>query len=442
MSATNTIGRASWQTLLIAAMAVTQATWFVVRSRLAGAPLDAWLICVVVLTLAAGIGVASLRVGAIGGLRRRFIGARLRGSAALLALGGLTFVAEALLAVVRPTLGWDEPSVFEAAQMVARGGVVGLLDGYATNPWLALHHPPLGPILFGFAMRVPGHEVLGMRLLVAACAAVTVATAAWIARSLYDDRVARRTGLLLLACPLFVRIGAAAMNDMLVTCLATLGVAIALLLSRDREYGLGWLLGIVFAAGLLVKYTGVLVAPVVFAVLALHGKLVERRRALAQAAAISLVLGLVWIYVAHRIGVLQLQIRWFGLAAGVSTRTIIGPWSGLEALVAKLPSALGLYNLPLLVLGSAQLGRRGGKPAWVVVLWIVLVCVPLLLTLPDNRYFLPAFPAFAMVMALGLERLPDTCDEVLLLSLLLCLITLVYYSTLQTAAPAFLWRRG
>jgi len=61
------------------------------------------------------------------------------------------------------------------------------------------------------------------------------------------------------------------------------------------------------------------------------------------------------------------------------------------------------------------------------------------LTLPDNRYFLPAFPALAIVAARGLEGLPDGRTEAIVLALVLCATVVIYFLTIESTRRAFLF---
>ena len=60
--------------------------------------------------------------------------------------------------------------------------------------------------------------------------------------------------------------------------------------------------------------------------------------------------------------------------------------------------------------------------------------------MPDNRYFLPAYPAIAMLGAHGLSRLGAGRGRALLLAALLCAVTLAYYAQVDLAQRAFLFR--
>jgi hypothetical protein len=70
----------------------------------------------------------------------------------------------------------------------------------------------------------------------------------------------------------------------------------------------------------------------------------------------------------------------------------------------------------------------------------VLVFVPLLLTLPDNRYFMPAFPALMLLGARALLDRPRWAAQVLVLAWLLCALTLAFYAHIDLAERVFLFR--
>jgi hypothetical protein len=92
----------------------------------------------------------------------------------------------------------------------------------------------------------------------------------------------------------------------------------------------------------------------------------------------------------------------------------------LETIVTRLPSALGVYTLPLLLLGAASLWRNRQRADWFIFTWIALVWLALFLTLPDHRYFMLTFPALSILLARGLFSLRHTAPQVLLLALFYC----------------------
>jgi hypothetical protein len=92
---------------------------------------------------------------------------------------------------------------------------------------------------------------------------------------------------------------------------------------------------------------------------------------------------------------------------------------GLETIFSRLPSGLGVHHLPLVALGVILLLQRRSPSDVFVVIWPAVLAILLLLTLPDHRYFLSAFPAAALLMARGLRNLQMRADRVIVLSLLL-----------------------
>jgi succinate-acetate transporter protein len=76
--------------------------------------------------------------------------------------------------------------------------------------------------------------------------------------------------------------------------------------------------------------------------------------------------------------------------------------------LTRLPSGLGAYSLPLILLGLWQLVSRSPRKSsdWYVLLWIAMTSFLIILTLPDHRYFMVIFPALAIAMARWLETQP------------------------------------
>jgi 4-amino-4-deoxy-L-arabinose transferase-like glycosyltransferase len=329
--------------------------------------------------------------------------------------------------------------VLWASRTFARGGFAELLGAYRESTWLAQRHPPLGPAVFGSALWALGDSPFAIRLVTAAFAATTAGATAFIARALYGDAVARRAGWLLVTFPLFVRLGGAVMTDVVVTCLMVVAIALALDRARHGGRNAGVWLGLLLGAAVLVKYTAVLAVPVVVAAYAFHGALLRRRSELLVALLVLALPFLAWIGVAYAIGTLSKQIEWLSRVAGVSLRGVAGGFSAKEILLTKLPSGVGLYNVPWLAFGAVAMWRRGALAAGWLVAWALLVCVPLLLTLPDNRYFLPAFPVFAIVGALGVERIFARPERALWLALLLGAVTVVFYAVMPDRDPVFLF---
>jgi hypothetical protein len=91
---------------------------------------------------------------------------------------------------------------------------------------------------------------------------------------------------------------------------------------------------------------------------------------------------------------------------------------GLESLFTRIPSSLGVYHVPLILVGLLYLIKKRKEVDLVLLLWIGGVSAGLLLTLPAHRYFLPIFPAIAIAVACLLLRFPNYAERAILLSLL------------------------
>lgn len=313
--------------------------------------------------------------------------------------------------------GWpDEPSVFAAARIIAEQGVTTFFAHYAQIPWLGTQHPPLALLVYGAALSLFGVHLLVIRLVSLGLSVATLLLTYRLASRLYD----RRTGLLaagcLLAAPFFFRIGTSALSDMPVTFCFVWAVSILLALLETPTYRRAVGLGLCIGAGLLCRYTMVFF----YLLLGSYGLMVAAsRRLLPQlilATLISASILALWLGYAAHLGVLAGQWEKITEYAGFLMVADTGKEWLLGSLLFRVPSGLGPYNLPLLFLGGWQMMRHRGQADWYVLLWIAAVFVPLMLTLPGPRYFLPAFPALAIVMARGLEEVSEKKEQLLLLA--------------------------
>lgn len=110
----------------------------------------------------------------------------------------------------------------------------------------------------------------------------------------------------------------------------------------------------------------------------------------------------------------------------------------LETLATRLPSGLGVYTLPLILLGLWQVLRSRNRTDWFLVLWIALIWLPLLITLPDHRYFMLSFPALALVMAREVRRSPGNALLLVLLCLVFCGVSLFLFVDWERQSHVFL----
>ncbi|MEW6271274.1 MAG: glycosyltransferase family 39 protein [Thermodesulfobacteriota bacterium] len=423
--------------LLLLAMALLQAVFLVVRARPYGGEAYPLVAALAAAGFVAALAIALLPEAAAESLH----GLLLRGAAtrrrALALLTAITLAVGVATVFTQQEPSWDEKWVLWAAEVYARGGAQELFARYGENPWLGPQHPPLVPMLYGTLADLVGPRLKALRLLnlVFGCGAVAVTYL--ILEQLYDRATALVAGLVLLASPLFVRIASAATNDMPLTFVFLLALLLALRLVRSRRDALAVALGLVIGVGLLVKYTMLLVFPVLLGLGVAFACMPLLRRHAPVVLAISFALLLLWLDHAYESGILAAQGERFVRLATVSSRS---PGWALDSIVTKTPSALGVYVVPWVLLGAVDAVRRRRAEDAFVLAWIGLVSIPLVLTLPDNRYFLPAFPAFALLAARALLARPAWTVPALTLAWVLCGLTLAFYARIDLAQKVFLFR--
>ncbi len=422
--------------LQLAGMAALEVAFLVVRARPYGAAAHALLALTLALTVTAAGAVAFAPWQPGDRLLAWLTHAAASRPRAVAVLLLATLVVGGLGVVTQQVFSWDERAVLQTAELVASEGVHGLFAHYNENAWLGPQHPPLVPLLYGAVSYAFGVHLKLLRVVNLLFGCGTVVLAFLVLERLYDRRRALVAALLLLASPLFVRIASAATNDMPLMFLFVAALLVALHLERSERDGVAVLLGTVIGLGLLVKYTMLLVFPVLVALAWQLGRLPLARRHAPVVLAVALAFLLVWLDQAYAIGVLGAQQRRLGHLAGVATRN---PRWAYDAIVSKAPAALGVYLVPWVICGAlAALWRRTLEEAF-ALWWIVLVFVPLLLTLPDNRYFLPAYPALVVLGASALLARPRVAGRALLLAWLLCAVSLLFYARIDLAQKAFLF---
>ena len=354
----------------------------------------------------------------------------------LLLLGLLIGVALILFASQQRVWAFDEEGNLRAAAAVANEGVGALFENYDRRPWLGKQHPPLVPIIYGLAMKLLGTSQLAGRAVTAVFALGTGWLTYLIGRRLFDRQTALLGALLLFSFPLVFRLGAAAMVETPLTFFFTLTVLLALRLAERPSAGRLLMVGLAIGAGLLSKYTMVFVLPLVFGIITVQGSLKQAVRYFGAMALIGAVLLVSWLLFANQLDILQRQFATIWEYAGLVLTNEYGRRVLFETVTNRLPSGLGVYNLPFLALGGLFVINRRRKVDWILLFWILSVWLPLSLTLPDHRYFLPSFPAVALVAALGLQQVPQTARG-LLLALLLAASTLYLYVDWVRAAELF-----
>lgn len=313
-----------------------------------------------------------------------------------------------------------EISVFKASQIVTREGVGAFFLQYSRAPWLGIQHPPLVPLTYGLIMRFLGEEILVLRLVTVIFSTGTIVVVYFLGKELYNREIGFLASMSFLAFPYFFRVGAAASNDMQVTFFFSLSLLLILRLQRKASYRVASATGVLIGIGLLSKYTMVFIYPVIGGIFFIFGSLNRLKVHMGLLTLMSVSILSMWGLLAYHLGVFEIQRESLTYFAGSVSLTSWGKVMLLELLSTRLPSALGPYTLPMLVLGGVCLLQRREQADKIIMTWITSVFLAVFLTLPDARYCMPAFPALAIVIAHGLYRVPQNVEKILLLLLASC----------------------
>ncbi|MBV7334380.1 glycosyltransferase family 39 protein [Chloroflexi bacterium TSY] len=393
----------------------------------------------------------------------------------------------------------DEMFLIVAVERLNRQGIANFFADYAQMTWLGVQHPPLSVLGPGGALYLIGGDVLMItRALSGLLGMATVVCTYLIARHLYDRQTAILAAFLLFTIRNFYIFNITASNDIYVTFFFSLTILLLLQVNNTAENlsiaNMWWLLaaGVALGLGLLSKYTMVLaylLLPAIiwwpFSVGSSNEKRIDpskneckednthflllgvKRMALVVVVSLLFLGG--WLWQLNQIGLLQRQseqiLFYVGLApqpslmfeAGVneeieeeatSSTTLDTddhwlPWRTrylLNAVSFRIPSAIGLYNLPLIAVGLWIYLTQRNRPQVMrangfILLWIAIIFLPFLLTLPDPRYFMPSFPALAILMAHGVRTIGKESFRIVTLALLLSLSSLWVYTDFNQAQP-------
>ena len=328
---------------------------------------------------------------------------------------------------------WDERGILGAARLIAAGGPGGLAHAYRDNAWLGPQHPPLGPLVYACAWRLGATTPTALRWLSVLVASGALLAAWRVLSRFLEGPTAVVATALLLTSPLVVRVGSAVGNDGLLLLLFWLALVCGLRLVEAPSKGRAAVLGLVLLLGALTKYTMIFIAPLLPILPWATGRRWPRPTHLAITVSIA-ASSAGWLLAMDHLGILERQVS--TLAGIASTSAHAWRWAAISVLVS-LPSAAGIYSVPVLLQGLAHLRpRRARGEAWLAV-WILAVALPVSLTLPTNRFFLPAFPAISAISALGLERGFASDDRVRAALLLgsFCAVTLLYYASADLRIP-------
>jgi 4-amino-4-deoxy-L-arabinose transferase-like glycosyltransferase len=364
----------------------------------------------------------------------------------------------------------DEEQSYYAAKTIVQQGFKVFFEKYPQNEYLANNHPPLMPILYAGMMKLLGISYTSMRLLAFFFLCGLLIAMYGVGSNLFDHSTGLLSSVLLFTFPLIPRLGTAAMLDIPMTFFFLLSIWLFLILlkwsispqksstvtnsvnSHSRKF-LPYLiavgLGFTMALSALTRYTGLLVLPVVclFLLLTIPRGETSRTRVgwrfflqFGIAFAVFCILFAIWMLISHRMGLtIPMVSRIFPIglnlnnpASQVTIVSLPPGWiffSGeakgwiLNILLTRLPSAIGVYHFPaLLVAGLTAFQRQ--KPiemrlrSLILLGWVAVVFLAIILTLPDHRYFMPAFPALALLIAAWLKDRPKFGIRYTMLSIL------------------------
>jgi 4-amino-4-deoxy-L-arabinose transferase-like glycosyltransferase len=341
--------------------------------------------------------------------------------------------------------GADEQSSLRAANIIASEGIVA---AYQRVGWLSQQHPPLFSIIFALTLKLPGPDLLLIRLVSVFFLAGTLVVTYFLGRELYSREIGYFASVLLLSFPLVIRLSATAMMDIQLTFFFSLALLLLLRLSRKPSYWLAGVAGVVIGLGLLTKYIMILIFVVLFFYFLLVKSFQTIKSYLLVVTLVSMSIFAMWLLYANHMGILSRQsqkiLNFVGsyhvvrnLVENTQETSSTPPAAieeespdpqdlmqkgifrlGLETLVTRIPSSFGVYHAPLVIFGLLYLIKRRKLADLILLLWIGGVSASLFLSLPDHRYFLPIFPAIAIAIAHLLLRFPDYAERAVLLSLL------------------------
>jgi 4-amino-4-deoxy-L-arabinose transferase-like glycosyltransferase len=340
----------------------------------------------------------------------------------------------------------DESRSFRVANILATEN---LEFAYMESGWLRNKHPPLIPLAYGLTVELFGANLLYLRTVSVLFLAGTVLITYLLGRELYDRKTGYLASFFVLSFPLIIRLGASAMMDMQLAFFFSLALLLTLYLLHQPSYRLAAVIGIVIGLGLLTKYTMVLIYGVLIGSVIFLPEFRKIKFHLVLILIISLSMMAIWLLYTYHIGILSGQIQKIAQYSGIYHIILdlmgnsqpglpldnIPPTNpapdlnlikggimklGLESLFTRIPSSLGVYHFPLIVFGLLSLLRIRKSADKFILLWIGVVFLVLFLTLPDHRYFLPAFPAIAILIArsCSVNQHPEGMARVVLLCLL------------------------
>lgn len=336
-------------------------------------------------------------------------------------------------ASVQQVWPFDEEENFYASKIIAAQGYKEFFAQYALENYLSNRHPPLIFMINGLAVSIFGDHLIVIRIVSVIFGYCMLVASYFLASALYGKRAAVLTVLNLLCFPLIIRESTAGLLDVQATFFFTLTLLLALRLAEKPTWGLGVALGFSLGLGLVTKYMVMFIIPLLIVFFVVR----RNYRATVFPALLSFFIAgtlfLLWAWYGGQIGVRVPSVAGFSpsdlftvktlpaeaqeqdgdiieeiaISPGFFITTESGRGFFLNSLITRLPSGFGAYSIPLILLGLFVAIRQRISSDLFVALWIGVVSILLILTLPDHRYFMVIFPALAMLGARWSHLLPS-----------------------------------
>jgi 4-amino-4-deoxy-L-arabinose transferase-like glycosyltransferase len=371
----------------------------------------------------------------------------------LILLLAFCFIIGVIYAYFQRIWVFDEEQNFRLAGVLSNQGFPAFLSEYIKSPYFANQHPPLVAMINGLVMRLFGVNLVVARLVSLMFCMGIIWLTFLCGRELADGLTGLLSAALLVTFPLIMRLGTVAMLDIPVTFFFLLSIFLFLLIVKKPSILKAVVLGFTITAGFLSRYSGIFIIPVLAGFLCIDSKY---RKVWGYLLIAFLIFGLFligYLWYVHSLGLIVPNISNFlpiGLDHPIKiNRSVLPGWAlrgkefqvwrwALNSIITRLPSAIGVYNLPVIVLGAilaVSTRKRQGK---MLLLWIIVVSVLLILTLPDHRYFMPIFPALALLAGLWLRDHPAVSVQVIFLAFLLLFGALLLFVDWQREAQLFI----
>jgi len=275
-----------------------------------------------------------------------------------------------------------------------------------TRGFAALEHPPLFVWTQAAFLATLGVSDPIAKLPSAFCGLGTVLLIYWLARRLLDDTLAASIAMfVMLATPYFIKYAGRAMTDVPVTLLFVCAICAWTLAENNPRWYLA--AGAFTAMALLVRGLIGFGLPVIFA-----ADLVARRRRPAwRYLAPSLIIALAPLAAWYGYLLLRYRDTFVGLHQGWLEREVYGSltpawrrYTGAIEYAWMLAKSYWPW-LPAMLAGVVVVVRERKRPLFMLLCWagtVFLLCAAARSRV--LRYMLPAYPAFAILSAIGLLK--------------------------------------